>query len=226
MDAYDVDYQTNRAEAAFPIKRTEYRRLYLDAGSASMSDEPSPVESKVSYDPQTGALVFDLTFTEDTELSGYSMLHAWVEADGHDDMDLFVTVKKADADGEFVPWNVLNEPHPGAWGKMRVSHRALDPKLSTRFNPVQAHTGEEKLAPGEIVPVDIEIVASSRIWHAGERLRLEIAGRYLRGEWFEPLTWETDNHGRHVIHTGGQYDTYLQVPVIPPRLRVGDYVVR
>ena len=78
----------------------------------------------------------------------YAKLHAWVQADGHDDMDLFVTVKKADAYGEFVPWSVLNEPHPGVWGKMRVSHRALDPKLSTRFNPVQAHTREEKLEPG------------------------------------------------------------------------------
>ena len=29
-----------------------------------------------------------------------------------------------------------------------------------------------------------------------------------------------------MIHTGGEYDTYLQVPVIPPRLKVGDYVVR
>lgn len=226
MDAYDVDYQTNRAEDAFPIKRTEYRKLYLDAASMSMAEEKPAVATAASYDPLTEALVFDLTFTEDTELSGYMALHAWVQAEGHDDLDLFVTVKKADASGEFVPWNVLNEPHPGVWGKMRVSHRALDPKLSTRFNPVQAHTSEEKLEPGQIVPVDIELVASSRIWHKGERLRVEIAGRYLRGEWFEPLTWETDNRGRHLIHTGGEYDTYLQVPVIPPRLKVGDYVVR
>jgi len=66
--------------------------------------------------------------------------------------------------------NVLGEPHPGAWGKMRVSHRELDPKLSTHFQPVQAHLKEEKLKPGEIVPVDIEIWPHSRIWHKGQQL--------------------------------------------------------
>jgi len=170
--------------------------------------------------------VFDLEFTEATELSGYLALHVWVEADGHDDMDLFVTVKKADADGGFVPWNILGQPHPGAWGKMRVSHRGLDPALSTGFNPVQSHLSQDKLEPGQVVPVDIEITASSRVWHKGERLRLEIAGRYIRSDWFEPLSWETDNAGRHVVHTGGDYDSYLQIPVIPPRRNVGGYLAR
>ena len=50
-----------------------------------------------------------------------------------------------------------------------------------------------------------------------EELRLQIAGRYFREGWFEPLVWDTDNKGRHIIHTGGEYDSYLQVPVIPAR---------
>ncbi len=226
MDAYDVDYQTSRPETAFPIERTEYRRIYLDTKVRALVENPPSASASASYDPQTEALVFDLEFTDETELSGYLLLHLWVEADGHDDMDLFVTVKKADADGGLVPWSILGQPHPGAWGKMRVSHRALDPALSTEFNPVQSHVAEEKLRPGQVVPVDIEIVASSRVWHQGERLRLEIAGRYIRGDWFEPLSWETDNSGRHVVHTGGDYDSYLQIPVIPPRRKVGGYLAR
>ena len=40
------------------------------------------------------------------------------------------------------------------------------------------------------------------------------------------FSWETDNSGRHVVHTGGDYDSYLQIPVIPPRRKVGGYLAR
>jgi predicted acyl esterase len=109
---------------------------------------------------------------------------------------------------------------------MRVSHRELDRKWSTDFQPVQAHRKEEKLKPGEIVPVDIEIYPSSRIWHKGQQIRLHIAGRYIREGWFENLVWFPDNKGKHVIHSGGKYDSYLQVPIIPPKYRAGNYTYR
>ena len=59
-----------------------------------------------------------------------------------------------------------------------------------------------------------------------ERLRLQIAGRYFREDWFEPFRWATNNKGNHVVHTGGQYDSYLQIPVVPPRYSAGEYVRR
>ncbi len=226
MDAYEFDFQTNRPEDRFPLKRTVYKKLFIDAGSGAMSPEPLESMSKVSYDGATGVVNFDMTFDEDTEITGYMKLRLWVEADGHDDMDLFVNVQKLDENGEWLPVHVLGEPHPGAWGKMRVSHRALDEKLSSDFQPVQSHLKEEKLAAGEIVPVDIEIWPHSRIWHKGQQIRVQLAGRYIREGWFEPLAWETDNRGQHIVHSGGQYDSYLQVPVIPPRYVAGDYVYR
>jgi len=226
MDAYDHDYQVNRPEKEFPLARTEYRKLYLDAGTSSLSYAPAAAETTVSYDGATGEAVFDITFTETTEITGYMKLHMWVEADGHDDMDLFVTVMKLDDAGNWLPTSVLDEPHPGAWGKMRVSHRALDEALSTDFQPVMSHRKEEKLSKGEIVPVDIEIYPHSRIWHKGQQLRLRIAGRYIREGWFEPFSWETNNRGNHVIHSGGKYDSFLQIPFIPPKYTAGAYEYR
>ena len=44
--------------------------------------------------------------------------------------------------------------------------------------------------------------------------------------WFMPLKYETDNKGNHVIHTGGKYDSFLQIPVIPPKYQASDYVYR
>jgi uncharacterized protein len=227
MDAYDFDFQTNRAENEFPLARTQYKKLYLNAADTSMALEPHDRESKVSYDCNTGEADFDYRFEEDTEITGYLKLRLWVEADGHNEMDLFINVQKLDEEGNFLPNYVLGEPHPGAWGKMRVSHRKLDPKLSTNFNPVQSHAVEEKLNPGEIVPIDIEIVPHSKLWHKGQQIRVQVAGRYIRHEgWFEKLGWTTDNKGAHIIHTGGKYDSFIQIPVIPPRYQVGNYVYR
>ncbi|MDO4529378.1 MAG: CocE/NonD family hydrolase C-terminal non-catalytic domain-containing protein, partial [Lachnospiraceae bacterium] len=159
-----------------------------------------------------------MTFNEDTELTGYMWLRLWVSCEGYDDMDMFVNIQKADSQGNWIPWLTLNEPHPGAWGKMRVSRRELDEKKTKKYWPVQAQLREVKLQPGEVVPVDIAIVPSSRIWHKGQKLRIQIAGNYIREGWFEPLSWDVDNKGKHVIHTGGQYDSWIQVPFIPTKM--------
>lgn len=226
MDAFDCDYQTNRPEEMFPLERTQYKKLYLNAENCTLSDEPVKNESKVNYDANEGVVNFDYQFDEDTEITGYTRLRLWVEADGHDDMDLFINIQKTDEEGNWLPTYILGEPHPGAWGKLRVSKRELDEKLSTKYEPVLSGKSEKKLSPGEIVPVDIAIVPHSRIWHKGQKLRIQIAGRYIREGWFEPLQWETDNKGNHIIHTGGKYDSYLQVPIIPPRYQAGSYVYR
>ena len=160
MDAFDVDYQVRRGEDNFPLKRTEYRRYYLDAAHMDMHEQEVPVHSTISYDGETGFVEFDMEFTEDTELTGYMFLRLFVEAEGNDDADLFINIQKADAAGNWVPWDTLGEHHPGAWGKCRVSHRELDEKLSTAYNPVMKHERELKLAPGEIAQCDIEIVPS------------------------------------------------------------------
>ena len=234
MDAYDCDYQTRRPEKEFPLKRTEYKKFYLDASdpnNLTMRNAPVSEEGHVSYDGNTGQVEFDMVFNEDTELTGFMYLHLFVAPESYDDMDMFINIQKADADGNWIPWYTLDEPHPGAWGKCRVSAREIDPKLSykvgdTMVEPVQSNRRVQKVRPGEIVPVDIRIVPSSRIWHKGERLRIQIAGRYIREGWFEPLAWDTDNHGNQLIYTGGQYESFIQVPVIPPKFKAGEYVYR
>jgi predicted acyl esterase len=226
MDAYDCDFQVRRAEKEFPLARTQYKKLYIDAGNEAMSWTPVANESSISYEGETGKAAFRVKFDWDTEITGYMSLRLWVEAKGNNDMDLFIAIRKLSAEGEWVPANVLGEPHPGAWGKMRASRRLLDPKLSSKYQPVQAHIKDEKLSPGEIVPVDIEIYPNSRMFHKGEQIEVQVSGHYIREGWFEPFSWETDNKGEHVIHSGGKYESYLQIPTIPPRYVAGDYVCR
>ncbi|MDR1246175.1 MAG: CocE/NonD family hydrolase [Clostridiales Family XIII bacterium] len=222
MDAYDINYQTDRPEKEYPLKRTEYTRFYLDAKNKVLARELPPGPASLSYDSEKEEAEFDFVFEEETEVTGYIWVRLWVESKEHDEMDLFINVRKLDENGEWLPNYILGEPHPGSWGKLRVSHREIDEDRTTKFEPWHPHTSEQKLKPGEIVPVDIAIVPSSRIFHAGQGIRLQIAGRYIREGWFEPLSWETDNKGVHIIHAGGQYDSFIQLPVIPPKYKTKD----
>ena len=156
-------------------------------------------------------------------------LHLNVECRGYDNMDLFPWVIKLDHEGNYVPIRVMGAPYRGAWGFLRCSHRDLDPKYASDFQPVHSHEKEERMQPGEIVPVDVEMYPHSRFSHKGEKLQVVIAGRFIKTEWFHDndMNHKTDNgDGMHVIHTGGCHQSYLQIPVVPPKYQVGDYIWR
>ena len=212
---------TFRAEDEWPIARTELRKLYLDAGQGALLDAPAFSGSEARYEPQAdeGRAVFDYVFAADTELTGHMKLHLWVEAVGANDMDLFVGVQKLDRQGEIVPFvfYALMENGPVALGWLRASHRDLDTQRSKPEQPVHTHTREVPLAPGERVPVEIEIWPSSTLFRAGERLRLVVQGQDLMREGLPNAPFarheNTRNRGTHVIHTGGAFDSFLLVPV-------------
>jgi predicted acyl esterase len=186
-------------------------------------------ESEVTYKPMEDIITFTHTFAEDTEITGYMKLHLNVECKGYNDMDMFVWVKKNGLDGKHLPVWAMHEPYRGVWGYMRASHRELDPDLATDFQPVQSHKNLQKLNPGQVVSLDVEMYPHSRFWHKGETLVIEIAGRFVKSDWFEDdkVNIKSDNgDGIHVLHTGGKYESYLQIPVVPPKYVVGDYVYK
>lgn len=85
------------------------------------------------------------------------------------------------------------------------------------------------MEPGQIYPIDIEIWPHSRIWHKGESIRIEVQGRFIPTSWYEDPKMgfcEDNGEGIHVLHTGGKYESYLQIPFIPPKYKSGDYEVR
>lgn len=226
MDAYDYDYQVNRPEKEFPLARTRYQKLYLNAADGSMSPEAAAQNATVSFNAREDVLNFDYVVPEDTELTGYISLYAWASVRGYDDADLFFTVKKIGEDGQEIPIHVLEEPHPGAWTKLRLSMRNLDPK-SKSWKPEQTFDRIEKLEEGVPVEFAVTFFPYSRIWHKGETIRLQIAGRYIRDKsWFERLVWDAENDGVQTLHTGPDFPAYLQIPVIPPKYRSFGYELR
>jgi predicted acyl esterase len=200
---------------AFPIPGTRYEKLYLNGTDGSLSKTP-PGPATASYDAQTGHATFTITFNENTQLIGYLKARLYVEAQGADDMDLFVRVEKLDQDGTPLVPSQLSLPYfypnpLGSSGRLRVSMRDLDKNLSTDFNPVYALTTPRKLSPGEVVPVDVALLPIELRWHAGQTLRLTVGGHY-EGENVLPIP--TITIGTDVIHTGGSDASYLQVPVV------------
>ena len=98
---------------------------------------------------------------------------------------------------------------------MRVSLRQLDPTLSSDAVPVHNFTRAEKLHTGQIVDVEIALYPVGLLMHPGEQLRLTVSGRNLIGGAMpmDATPPEIDNHGRHIIHTGGRHDSHLVLPV-------------
>ena len=214
-----------KAENEWPIKRTKYTALYLDGAGGTLKRRPLAKKSVVRYDSErrgrgVGRAEFDHTFDKATELVGHMKLKLWAEADGGDDMDIFVAIQKLDAGGKVVPfafWAHFDDG-PVALGWLRASHRELDPKKSTPYQPVLTHRREMKIKKGEIVPLEIEIWPSGTVFEKGEKLRVVVQGSDI---YDYPKPTSADRHedrvnrGHHLIHTGGEYDSHLLIPVVP-----------
>ena len=212
-----------RGEAEWPLARTQYRKLYLEGDGETLGTAAPQNRGELVYDAQRGELRLRHVFEADTELTGYMKLHLEVEvrsgnAGGTppDDMTLFVGIDKRRADGKRVPFygSVGNHQDMVARGLLCVSRRALDEASSTEWEPVLLHQRDEKILPGEVVPVEIAINPSSTFFARGEALELIISPREIVPS--PPFVKDHScNRGLHVIHVGADTDSHLLIPVIP-----------
>ena len=120
---------------------------------------------------------------------------------------------------------------PVTQGWLRVSQRKLDPKRSTEYLPYYPHDERQPLEPGEIYEVDLEIWPMGLALPEGSRLTLTIQGKdFERAGATGPLrgvAWFTHDDptdrppelfaGTNTLHTGGQYQSYLLLPILPMR---------
>lgn len=220
------------AADAFPPAGFAGVKLYLDAGSDALRADAPSTATVASYDAESeqGRVSFTMRFDEPTEFVGYPKARLWLEADGADDLDVFVFLQKLNAAGEpLEQFNVPNHgprmqaltangaailKYKGSNGRLRVSMRQLDEAQSTDAVPVHSFDRVEKLAPGEIVRVDIDLFPVGLALRAGEQLRLVVSGFHILGGVFPGReNVAADNHGRHVVHTGGRHASFLQLPM-------------
>jgi predicted acyl esterase len=152
---------------------------------------------------------------QDVEVTGPLAASFWVSS-ATEDMDLFLTLRNFDADGnEVLETGQQGAPVPVAKGWLRVSHRELDPELTLPYRPYHKHTRRQYLKPGEIVRVEVEIWPTSMVFRRGHRIRLDIQPRDGAGSQSYMHYHADYNTGTNTIYAGGERESYLLLPVIP-----------
>ena len=219
---------------SFPPKSAKKKTLYLSSEAVSLVENARTKESQVEYisDDGKGRAVFERKFDRNMTFLGYSRLKLWMEAPDYNDMDVFVKIEKVGKDGKVKKCNVvkpenkvlkcfyqlapLNAIH---WGgpnfRLRASRRHFDETKTTDKEICYTFDREEKLEKGQIVPLWFNLGPVGMAFHAGETLRLTVAGYDLIGGALPTIKGASaDNKGKHIIHMGGTYDSCLQIDTI------------
>ena len=214
---------TWRYENEWPIQRTQYTKFYLNAqaaggvvkgslNDATLSKAAPSAAGKLTYDAGPGsdgrgargipgASFVTEPMTEDVEITGHTNLVMWVSSET-EDMDVFAFLRKINPDGSV---------ETASRGMLKVSHRQLDPKLSTPFRPYHTHAVEQKLKPNEVVPIEVEIWATSMVFQKGSRIRVDVlpsdGGHYFSSYHLKNNT----------VYTGADRASYVQLPIVPAK---------
>jgi uncharacterized protein len=222
----------NQPARAFPPEGVTLTKYYLDGRSRTLRTEAPAEAALAAYDAlaKPGLVSFTIRFDAETVMVGYPKARLWVEAKGADDMDLFVLVQKLDAYGtplqqftvpnqsammhDLTEWGASILRYKGSDGRLRVSARHLDETWSTEAVPAHRFDRVEKLSPGEIVAIEIDLLPIGLAFYRGEQLRFIMSGQNLLGSMMPGIReYLPVNSGQHVIHTGGPYASYLQLPI-------------
>jgi len=224
--------KVNVAADEFPPQGFTSTKYYLDGRSRVLAAEAPTDAIAVDYDVDAtpNAVSFIVKFDQETIMVGYPKAHLWVEARGADDMDLFLLVQKLDAHG--TPLQQFTVPnhnarihdltdhgasvlrYKGSDGRLRVSARRLDAALSTDDVPAHSFDRVEKLSAGEIVDIEIDLLPIGLVFYPGEQLRFIVSAGNLLGTLMPAIReYSGANSGQHVIHTGGDRASYLQLPI-------------
>ncbi|KAJ4983481.1 s15 family peptidase [Stagonosporopsis vannaccii] len=235
----------HRPEDDYPPARTEYHTLYLDSEKGRLSYQKPAEAATAAYVAdrwEDEGVHFTHTFEKYTEIIGPSKVKLFMSTNDHDDMDVYVIIRKLDRDGKALL--SLNVPldkqphgtsfeqvdnlnlykHNGPTGRLRASKRALgqDPILSEEQRERQVPTElwfpydkEEKVPYGTVVELNIAIWPTGIAFESGESMRLEVKGHdHALHEWEDlgPLL-ENFNKGTHTIHTSKEHPSQILLPL-------------
>jgi predicted acyl esterase len=226
-------------EQEWPLARTRWTNYYLDASTSRIAPQPPGQDSSAVFAATRTALVFSTApLEQDTEFTGPLAAHLWISS-STSDADLFLTFQAFDAAGREVTFVGASDPAvPVAQGWLRASHRALDAARSLPYRPWHSHQSIDKLEPGKIYGVDVEIWPTSMVFAQGSRMVLRIEGNdfarpgttapsavgrsaiLLRGSGpflhTDPIDRPVPEFaGETTILTGPTHESFLTMPLIP-----------
>ena len=230
-----------RHENEWPLARTQWTKLYLDAREKRLATAPMSTNATLTYDMMGDGVTFWMpTIEKETEITGPSALKLFVSS-STTDADFFVVLRVYDPNGQEVLFQGALDPKtPVAQGWLRASHRKLDPNLSLPYRPYHTHDEKQPLRAGEVYELDIEIWPTCIVVPAGYRLALTVRGKDYEHDG-APATLSnmknpmrgcgpfvhddpTDRPpavfgGKVTLHVGPQLPAHVLLPVIPAKDR-------
>jgi predicted acyl esterase len=235
------EHFVERHESEWPIARTEWTRLHLEPATRALTREAPRATRTLTYAGLGDGITF-LTppLSDETEICGACAATLFISS-STSDADIFLVLRVFDPDGAEVVFSGTVDPHtPVGQGWLRASHRKLDPRLSRPYRPYHSHDERQPLTPGEVVPLEIEIWPTGIVVPRGYRIGLTVRGRDY--EWDGPgmrlsnfknelrgcgpfLHDDVSDRpaeifgGEVTIHGDPGRESYLLLPVIPPKTR-------
>jgi uncharacterized protein len=239
-----LDGFRERAEQEWPLARTQWTKWYLGGEDSELRVAPDPGGRSLRYDA-TGAGVTFLTppAPAEYELTGPAAAKLFVSS-SVEDADLFLVLRMFDPSGnEVVFQGMLDPATPLALGWLRLSQRKLDAERSLPYRPYHSHDEHQRVTPGEVYEVDIEIWPTSIVVPPGYRIGLTVRGsdyvydgpldeaRSRLGKTFKhqmrgcgPYVHDEPRDrpagafdGVQTIHVGAEHPSHLLVPIVPER---------
>ena len=222
-----------RKEHEWPLARTQWTPLYLNAANAGLQWAPPDREAQTTFGAAGAPLVFrSAPLASETEITGPLALRLYVSSSTAD-ADVFVALQAWDPAGVEVAFQGTIDPHsPLALGCLRASHRKLDTERSQPWRPYHAHNESQPLVPDDIYALDVELWPTGIVLPAGYNLSLTVGGRDFERLWpgeeasnfrgtggwthTDPRDRPTDLFGGHTtLYTGSTHPAALLVPVVP-----------
>jgi uncharacterized protein len=235
-----IDRFAERLENEWPLKRTQWTKLYLDPAGRLAANKGTNKKSVLRFDAMGDGVTFlTAPLERETEITGPSAAKLYVSSSTID-ADVFVVLRVFSPDLKEVVFQGAIDPHtPIGQGWLRASHRQLDKKLSKPYRPYHTHGKKQPLKPGQVVALDVEIWPTSIVVPAGYRIALTIRGKdyvYPGGSGGRLSNFKNELTGCGPflhddprdrppqvfagitgLHFGGAARPYLLLPVIPPR---------
>jgi predicted acyl esterase len=212
-----------REERAWPPPSVRWTSLHLAPGE--LRGAPLAARATAQFQVPDDGATFTFPVAEDMELVGPMKLRLYVELVEATDAHLFVAISKAagrarnggrDRDLAFEgPFGFGCDVVAKGW--LRLAHRRTDESRGEPHRPYYPHDHAEPMRPGEIAPVDIEILPSATLFSRGDSLRLRVQGRWfwkhsaLQGMF--PGTYAPSPRAKVVLHFGDARDSHLLVPL-------------
>jgi predicted acyl esterase len=153
----------------WPPLEARWTTFYLHKDGILSEHELWPSEGTDAFDEsgfEHGSVTYATPrLVENTEVLGPSVLTLHLSTTDTDAL-LFVTLLAIDREGK-------EEELTRGW--LRASQRRLR-EDSKPWEPIQAHESREPLEPGKIYELRVPIVATARLFQAGERIAVRIKG--------------------------------------------------